>query len=132
MFEDEWLERCWWIFFGRPYPLCKFPYWNVLEFKPFVLEIILKSLNPIIVFRTHQLSFSVVQMQPLQPFHVLPSEDPQVFLHPSPISRKCPRRATTARLGFLLGFNVCCFPLFSINTCQQVGFHRCMKRTCDL
>ena len=76
-------------------------------------------------------------MQPLEPFHILQSEDPQVgpkcvnFTQTHKICPKCvifaqspknrPRRVTTARLGSLLGFNACCFLIFFINICQQVS-----------
>ena len=83
------------------------------------------------------MSFSLVQMQPLEPFHVLEPEDPQVLLkyiilthisakifvqifESQPFSQSCPRQGTTVRLGSLLEFNAYSFHSFFINICQQV------------
>ena len=76
-------------------------------------------------------------MQPLEPFHILQSEDPQVgpkclnftqtpkncpkCVNFTQSPKNCPRRVTTARLGSLLGFNAYCFLIFFINICQQVS-----------
>ena len=82
------------------------------------------------IYFSFQLSFSLVQMQPLEPFQVLQSEDPQVFpyMRISPnLPQNCPRRATTARPGSPSEFNDFSSHLFFINICQQVSSHIAKK-----
>ena len=83
------------------------------------------------IYFSFQLSFSLVQMQPLEPFQVLQSEDPQVFpyMRISPnLPQNCPRRATTARPGSPSEFNDFSSHLFFINICQQVSSHIAKKK----